>query len=144
MSDRARADMRILPEPGRAERRVLRAGPRAASCGCSAAPTCGTWRHPPRHRCAACGSLATHVGARTGRGRIFSWTITHQALDPAFEVPYAVVVVELEEGPRPGRQPPRPGAVATSRSTSPVVAVLEPVSDTVALVHFRPAADVSP
>ena len=33
---------------------------------------------------------------------MFSWTITHQAVDPAFADawPYATVVVELDEGPR--------------------------------------------
>src|SRR5262245_3236217 len=61
---------------------------------------CGTWRHPPRHRCASCGSVAATWERVTGRGKVFSWTITHQQLDPAFAVPYAVVIVELEEGPR--------------------------------------------
>ena len=46
---------------------------------------CGTWRHPPRHRCAACGSRASTWEPVSGRGRIFSWTVTHQALDPAFD-----------------------------------------------------------
>ena len=74
----------------------------------------------------------------SGRGRIFSWTVTHQPLDPAFAVPYAVVVVELEEGPRLvgnllGLAP------ADLALDLPVTAELEPVSDTVALVHFRPA-----
>jgi uncharacterized OB-fold protein len=36
------------------------------------------------------------------RGEVWSWTITHRAIDPAFaeQLPYAVVVVELEEGVR--------------------------------------------
>ncbi len=36
------------------------------------------------------------------RGVVWSWTITHRAIDPAFaeQLPYAVVVVELEEGVR--------------------------------------------
>ena len=41
-------------------------------------------------------------GAGSGRGKVFSWTVTHQTLVPPFadDLPYAVVVVELEEGPR--------------------------------------------
>ena len=37
-----------------------------------------------------------------GRGRVFTWTVTHRPIDPAFadELPYAVLVVELDEGPR--------------------------------------------
>lgn len=63
---------------------------------------CGRLRHPPRVRCAACGSDAAVFAPVSGRGRLFTWTVTHQAFHPAFagEVPYAVVVTELEEGPR--------------------------------------------
>jgi uncharacterized OB-fold protein len=130
--------MRIIPSPigpnaefyawaARGELRLQR---------CS---SCGVWRHPPRHRCASCGATATAWERVSGRGRVFSWTVTHQRLDPAFEVPYAVVVVELEEGPR---------LVGNLRELSPdqlaldlpVQAVLEPISDAVALVHFRPAS----
>jgi hypothetical protein len=33
---------------------------------------------------------------------VYSWVVVHIALDPAFagEVPYAIVTVDLEEGPR--------------------------------------------
>jgi len=96
---------------------------------------CGTWRHPPRHRCAACGSRAATWERASGRGRIYSWTVTHQALDPAFDPPYAVVVVELDEGPRlvgnvRGVDP------RELRLDLPVRVELEPVSDTVALLGF--------
>ena len=99
---------------------------------------CNTWRHPPRYRCAACGSGAVTWDLASGRGRVFSWTITHRAVDPAFEPPYAIVVVELEEGPR------LVGSLADIELSDlhldlPVVVELEPVSDKVALVSFRPA-----
>jgi uncharacterized OB-fold protein len=69
---------------------------------------------------------------------VFSWTITHRAVDPAFEPPYAIVVTELDEGPR---------LVGTITGIEPadltldleVVVELESVSDTVALLSFRPA-----
>ena len=69
---------------------------------------------------------------------MFSWTITHRAVDPAFEPPYAIVVVELEEGPRlvgtlAGIE------LAELRLDLPVVVELEKVSETIALVAFRPA-----
>jgi uncharacterized OB-fold protein len=99
---------------------------------------CNTWRHPPRYRCAACGSGAVTWDLASGRGRVFSWTITHRAVDPAFEPPYAIVVVELEEGPR------LVGSLtdielSDLRLDLPVVVELEPVSDNVALVSFRRA-----
>ena len=63
---------------------------------------CGTWRHVPRIQCASCGSPEWEWSESTGRGTLFSWTVCHQAMHPAFvdEVPYAVAVVELEEGVR--------------------------------------------
>ena len=63
---------------------------------------CSTWRHPPRIICAACGSDAWTWHPVAGTGRVFTWTVTHRPTDPAFAnyVPYAVVVVELDEGPR--------------------------------------------
>jgi uncharacterized OB-fold protein len=36
----------------------------------------------------------------SGRGTVFSFVIFRRALHPAFEVPYAVCVIELDEGPR--------------------------------------------
>ena len=97
---------------------------------------CATWRHPPRFLCAHCGSARFTWELASGRGRVFSWTVTHRAVDPAFEPPYAIVVVELAEGPR---------LVGSMMSIEPaaltldldVVVELEPVSDTIALISFR-------
>jgi len=99
---------------------------------------CRTWRHPPRYRCAACGSAEYTWDLASGKGRVFSWTITHRAVDPAFEPPYAIVVVELEEGPR------LVGSLAgiecsELRLDLPVIVKLETASETIALVTFRPA-----
>lgn len=98
---------------------------------------CGIWRHPPRFRCARCGSREVTWEPASGRGHVFSWTVTHRAVDPAFTPPYAILVVELEEGPR---------VVANLRGLEPselvlalpVVAEIEHVSDTVGLLWFRP------
>ena len=98
---------------------------------------CGEWRHPPRYRCAACGSDAVTWDLASGRARVFTWTITHRSVDPAFEPPYAIVVAELEEGPRlVGNL----AGIANDelRLDLPVVVALEPANDAVALVTFRP------
>jgi uncharacterized OB-fold protein len=99
---------------------------------------CNVWRHPPRYLCAQCGSGRFSFEPVSGRGVVFSWTITHRAVDPAFEPPYAIVVVELEEGPR------LVGNLvgidsADLRLDLPVTVELEPVSDAISLVTFRPA-----
>jgi uncharacterized OB-fold protein len=99
---------------------------------------CGGWRHPPRHRCAACGSLDATWELASGRGRLFSWTVTHRAVDPAFEPPYVIAVLELEEGPR---------LVGNTRGLDlddlaldlPMVVEIEPVSEAVGLLWFSPA-----
>ena len=61
---------------------------------------CATWRHLPRYGCGACGSTAWEWAPSSGRGRVFSWTVTHQAPFPQIPTPYAVAVIETEEGVR--------------------------------------------
>ena len=64
--------------------------------------SCGLWRHPPRVLCAGCGSSAWAWELSSGAATVFSWTVTHQPIYPAFAevAPYAVVVAELAEGVR--------------------------------------------
>jgi uncharacterized OB-fold protein len=52
--------------------------------------------------CNSCHSLQWEWAPTKGTGKVYCWTTVHQALDPAFTeaVPYAAVVVELDEGPR--------------------------------------------
>jgi uncharacterized OB-fold protein len=63
---------------------------------------CGAWRHPPRPMCGNCHSMRWEWAPTKGSGKIYCWTVIYQPLDPAFvdAVPYAVAIVELEEGPR--------------------------------------------
>lgn len=101
---------------------------------------CSTWRHPPRLRCATCGSDAWTWQPAAGTGRVFTWTTTHRATDPAFadDVPYAIVVVELDEGPRVVGNVVDI-AVGALRLDLPVRVRLDRRSDAVALVDFEPA-----
>ena len=72
----------------------------------------------------------------SARGRVFSWTVTHRAVDPAFDPPYSVVVVETEEGVRVVGNMPDVDP-ARLELDLPVEIELEPVSDTIALLAFR-------
>ena len=56
---------------------------------------CEAWRHLPRDMCPKCGSADWEWSPSSGRGKIYSWTVTHRAMHPSFagDVPYAVVVV---------------------------------------------------
>lgn len=35
-----------------------------------------------------------------GKATVFTWEVTHQAFYPAWDTPFNVAIVELEEGPR--------------------------------------------
>lgn len=63
---------------------------------------CGVWRFLPRYMCAQCGSPEFNWAEASGRGALYTWTVVHQAMHPAFagDVPYVAAVVELEEGVR--------------------------------------------
>ena len=62
---------------------------------------CRAWRHLPRPICPACHGTDWSWEASGGRGRVHTWTVTHRSLHPAFTgVPYAQVLVEMDEGPR--------------------------------------------
>jgi uncharacterized OB-fold protein len=99
---------------------------------------CGTWRHLPRYLCASCGSAAFHWTESSGRGRIFSWTITHQAAHPAFaaDTPFAIVVVEMEEGVRLVSD--MPGVTSESLALDLAVEVFaEPLTSEIGLPRCR-------
>lgn len=101
---------------------------------CSA---CGVFRHPPRFLCAKCGSPEFRWQAVSGRGEVFSWTVTHRVLDPAWgPKAYATLVVQLEEGPRllgvlRGLEP------AQLRLGLPVALEIDAIGDA-ALFYFHP------
>ena len=61
---------------------------------------CGTLRHPPRPMCARCRSLAWDSVVASGRGEIYSFVVHHHPPVYGFETPFAIALVELEEGTR--------------------------------------------
>jgi uncharacterized OB-fold protein len=51
--------------------------------------------------CPQCNSFEQEWIESSGRGRVYSWEIVRVSVHPFFsEVPYNVVLVEMEEGPR--------------------------------------------
>lgn len=64
---------------------------------------CGRRRFPPRPLCPSCHSFDHEWERLSGRGRIWSFVVSHPPLLPAYgeQAPYAVVVVELEAGDKP-------------------------------------------
>jgi uncharacterized OB-fold protein len=65
--------------------------------------SCAQFRFPPMPSCPHCGAAGAGTPVRaSGLGYVYSWVVIRMALDPAFagEVPYGIVAVDLEEGPR--------------------------------------------
>jgi len=102
--------------------------------------SCGVQRFPARAICSSCLSTESEWVPVSGRGEIFSFNVMHQVYHPGFatEVPYAVVVVKLEEG---ARMVSNLAGVAPHdiRIGMPVRAVFEQISDEVTLPKFVPA-----
>ena len=61
--------------------------------------TCGHRQHYPRGLCTSCSSTDLEDTAASGRGVVYSFTAVHRAPHPAFQPPYVVALVRLEEGP---------------------------------------------
>ena len=58
---------------------------------------CGAYFHPPAPVCAKCQGSRVGPRAVSGRGRVVTYTINHQAWLPALPVPYVVAIVGLAE-----------------------------------------------
>jgi uncharacterized OB-fold protein len=63
---------------------------------------CGTLRYYPRALCPKCLSAKTEYQRTSGRGRVYTFTVTYQNQAPGFrdELPYVMAYVQLDEGPR--------------------------------------------
>jgi uncharacterized OB-fold protein len=101
---------------------------------------CGTKRFYPRAVCTACLSSATEWLRASGRGRVYSFTVTHQNQAPGFrdQLPYVLAYVTLEEGPTlmTNLVGCAPDAVRVGMA---VEVVFEDVTPDVTLPKFRPA-----
>ena len=62
---------------------------------------CGRWRNPPRRCCPDCFSDSFEFRPVAGIGSVRSLSVSHRSLDPGWNerAPYAVLLVELAEGP---------------------------------------------
>ncbi len=73
----------------------------AGELAIQACASCSRLRHPARPMCPFCQSREREWRVMSGHGRIWSLTIPHPPLLPAFMpyAPYNVIVVELDEDP---------------------------------------------
>jgi uncharacterized protein len=94
-----------MPEAGRArpkptpETQHFWDGTRSGELRLQRCEDCSRVYFPPRPFCPACASRKVSVFAASGRGVLWSYVIHHRNV-PGFTPPYAIAVVQLEEGPR--------------------------------------------
>lgn len=64
--------------------------------------SCGHIRFPVSIICPRCHSLEAEWTKLSGKGKVYSYVIYRMAYHPAYknDIPYAVAIIELEEGPR--------------------------------------------
>lgn len=101
--------------------------------------SCEAFRFPPGPVCPECTALGGQWAKLSGKGKVHSFVVFHRAFHKAFEkdVPYAVALVALDEGPRilsnvVGLPPDR------LRCDMPVEVVFEDVTPEATLPKFRP------
>jgi uncharacterized protein len=101
---------------------------------------CGHVQYYQQAICRQCGGGNLSHRKASGRGKVHSFSVVHRAPGPAFkaDVPYAVLLVDLEEGPRmiSSYAGGKPEDVTFDMD---VVLVFETVSEDVTLPRFRRA-----
>ena len=101
---------------------------------------CDLTYFPPRPFCPRCSSRDVEVTAASGRGVLYSYVINHGS-HPAFDGPYSIAVVELDEGPR--MMTNIVGCDQTPEALEldmPVEVRFEAITEEIALPLFQPAA----
>jgi uncharacterized OB-fold protein len=63
-------------------------------------PACGSLRNPPGPMCPSCGADKQDWIVASGKGTVFSYVVHHSPRVPGKNPPFAVALVELEEGVR--------------------------------------------
>src|SRR4051794_8343883 len=95
---------------------------------------------PPRPFCPSCASRKVSVFKASGKGFLYSYVINHRPAAPGFTPPYAIAVVELEEGPRMMSNiidcPQTPEALELDMKLE---VAFEALDDKITLPVFRPA-----
>ena len=114
-------------------------GTRAGELRLQRCTACSHTYFPPRPFCPRCAAREVSVVRASGRATLYSYVIHHRPV-PGFTPPYAIAVVELEEGPRL-----MSNIVETSQTPEalqldmPLEVVFERLNDEISLPLFRPA-----
>jgi uncharacterized OB-fold protein len=131
---------KALPQPT-PETHDFRGGTKAGELRLQRCDQCSNVYFPPRPFCPKCASRSVSWFAASGKGTLHSYVINHRPA-PGFqdEAPYAIAVVQLDEGPR--MMTSLVGVEQTPEALvldMPVEVSFDRVSDAIALPKFRPS-----
>jgi uncharacterized protein len=142
---RGREVSTIMAEPTRArpkptpETQHFWNGTQAGELRLQRCDACANVYFPPRPFCPACASRKVSVFRASGLGKLYSYVIHHRPV-PGFTPPYAIAVVELDEGPRLMSNivdcPQTPEALELDMKLE---VAFEKLDDDITLPLFRPA-----
>lgn len=108
--------------------------------------SCGHFQHPPYATCVKCMSIDLHFEPVRGGGSIYAYTIMYHTGDKRFAaaVPYASIIVELDEAPGALLAGNLLGAPYTEAKVGRrVEVVFEALTDDITLPQFRLATTTS-
>lgn len=135
MADKSRLSLPV-PTP---ETQHFWDGTKAGELRLQRCDDCSKAYFPPRPFCPRCGSKSVSVFTASGRASLYSYVINHRR-HPAFDGPYSIAVVELEEGPRMMTNivgtPQTPEALTLDM---PLEVTFEDMNETITLPYFQPA-----
>ena len=129
---------KTLPRPT-PETRHFWDGTKAGELRLQQCDACAQVYFPPRPFCPECASRNVSVVRASGRATLYSYVINHR-LPKWIDAPYAIAVVQLEEGPR--MMTNILGVAQTPEALvldMPLEVVFETVSPDIVLPKFRPA-----
>ena len=102
--------------------------------------TCSNIFFYPRECCPNCLASSFEWVPVSGKGRVYSYTVVYQPVNPAFQVdiPYIYAIIQLDEGPRMASNlvdcP-----IEEAEVDMPVTVVFDEATPEVTLIKFRPA-----
>jgi len=102
---------------------------------------CGYIRFPPSILCPRCHSMDAEWVKLSGRGKIYSFVVYRISYHPSYadDIPYAVAVIQLAEGPR--MESNITGIkVEDLKIDMPVEVYFDDVTDEVSLPKFKPVS----
>ena len=131
------SEQRVIPKPT-PETQHYWDGAREGELRLQTCQSCDNTYFPPRPFCPECGSRDVAATKASGKGKLLSYVINHLP-SPGFEPPFAIAIVELEEGPRlmsnilDCEQTPE-----ALQLDMPLEVTFEKLTDEITLPQFRP------